>query len=154
MPSSKRTTGAGVAAGMAVALGVGGIGVGGAGTGVAVGGTGVGVGGTGVGVSEGTGVAVLGIFGVLVGSGVLAGKIGVSVGTWVAVGGKGVCVKVGCGTRVGSGRGTRASRGPQPQLRDATSRAIGTAMRAPARKCPTRSITGWMLNNGQSPCLV
>lgn len=110
--------------------------------GVAVGGTGVGVGGTGVGVSEGTGVGVFGVFGVLVGGGVFVGKIGVSVGTWVAVGGNGVCVKVGCGTRVGSGRGTRASRGPQPQLRDAISRTIGTTIRAPARKYRTRSITG------------
>jgi len=109
---------------------------------IAVGGTVVGVGGTGVGVSGGTNVGVLGAVGVSVGVGVLVGKIGVSVGTWVAVGGNGVCVKVGCGTRVGSGRGTRASCGPQPQLRDTTRRIIGATIHLLARKSRTRSFTG------------
>jgi hypothetical protein len=144
--------GADVAAGTGVEIGEIGTNVGVGGTGMAVGGGGisVGVGGTGVGVG-GADVLVGTVVRVLVAGGVLVGKIGVSVGTWVAVGGNGVCVKVGFGTRVGSGAGTRTSRGPQPQLRNTTSRTIDAAIRPLARKFRTVSFAGWMLNNGQSP---
>jgi hypothetical protein len=151
VPNSNRIVGADVAAGTGVEIGETGtsVGVGGMDIAVGGGGTGVGVGGTGV--LVGTIVGVLLACGVLVGMGVLVSKTGVSVGTWVDVGGNGVCVKVGCGTRVGSGAGTRTCRGPQPQLRNTTSRTIGAAICPLARKFRTVSFAGWMLNNGLSP---
>ena len=83
--------------------------------------------GTGVGVAVGGGKGVSG------GGSVLAGLIGVSVGTGVSVGGNGVDVKVGCGTRVASGRGARAWRAPQAQLTDRTMKIIGSTNRLLAR---------------------
>jgi len=135
-------------------MGLMGAGVGGAGTDVAVGGTGVAVGdGRGVWVGDGTGVGVAGGGnGVLDGKGGFVGKIGVSVGTGVSVGGNGVGVKVGCGTRVGSGRGTRAWRAPQAQLRDTDMKIIGSAMYPPTRKYRTILSSRWILSNGLSPC--
>ena len=123
--------------------------------GVTVGGMGVAVGGGGgVGVADGASVGVGvagGGKGVFDGKGGLVGKIGVSVGTGVSVGGNGVGVKVGCGMRVGSGRGTRAWRAPQAQLRHKVTKIMGSAMRPPTRKYRTIISSRWMLGNGLSP---
>jgi hypothetical protein len=134
-----------VVAATAFNAGVAGSGIGVGGTGVAVGGTGVGVGGTGV--SVGVGVSV-GAGGVSVGVGI-SGDLG-----GVGVGGTGVMVKVGCGTRVGSGRGTRASRLPQEQPATSVKATIGNTRRTVLRRARIVSALGKMWNTRYSPNLA
>jgi hypothetical protein len=110
-----------------------------------VGGTGVGVGGTGV--SVGVGVSVGG-GGVSVGVGI-SGDLG-----GVGVGGTGVMVKVGCGTRVGSGRGTRASRLPQEQPATSVKAMMGNRRCPVPRRARIVSALGKMWNTRHSPDLA
>jgi hypothetical protein len=132
-------------------VGVGGTGVSVGGTGVAVGGTGVIVGGTAVSVGIGVGVSGTGVGVSVIGPGVSVGGTGVGVGTGVAVGGRGVTVKVGCGARVGSGRGTRASRAPQAQLRDKINKRMGNSLLRVFLEAGIASPEGEPVNKNTSP---
>jgi hypothetical protein len=132
---------------MAVDAGVASSDVCGGGRGVAVGGTGVGVGVGGTGVSVDVGVSA-GAGGVSVGVGIPGGLGG------VGVGGSGVMVKVGCGARVGSGRGTRASRLPQAQPATSVKAMTGNTRCTLTRVARIVSALGNMWNTRHSPNLA